>query len=46
MKKTNKDFNKDTFKGNIGKIDQKMQKDRYAPVYNKKVGIENGKLID
>ncbi len=35
MIKTIKDFNKDTFKWDIGKIDQKMQKDRYAPVYNK-----------
>ena len=31
---------------NLGKIDQKMQKDRYTPIYNRQVGIVNGKLIN
>lgn len=31
---------------NVGKIDQKVQKERYAPVYNKDVGIgSDGKLM-
>jgi hypothetical protein len=49
LKSYTKEFNdnkKDNkFKWNLGKIDQKMQAERYSPLYNKNVGIENNKMI-
>lgn len=45
MNATEKGFDPKKFKWNLGKIDQKLQKDRYSPVYNKFVGIIGNKLI-
>ncbi len=39
------DFKNPNWKWNVGIIDQKIQKQRYTPLYNKHAGIENGKLI-
>lgn len=40
------DFSKDTFAWKIGKIDQKIQKQRYTPIYSATVGVEDGKFIN
>lgn len=45
MKQQFPEYNKATFKWGLGKIDQKMQKERYTPIYDQNVGIENGKLL-
>lgn len=34
------------FKWDVGKIDQKLQKERYTPVYNKEVGVDHESLVD
>lgn len=39
-------FDSKTYKWSLGKIDQKLQKERYTPIYRESAGIENGKLID
>lgn len=45
LKKKFPNFDKKQFKWNLGKIDQKMQSQRYTPLYNPKAGIVNNKLI-
>lgn len=34
------------FKWNVGKIDIKVQKERYTPIYVQTAGVEQGKLIN
>jgi hypothetical protein len=34
------------FRWNIGKIDVKIQKERYTPIYRREVGIENGRFVN
>lgn len=34
------------FEWKVGDIDKQKQKERYAPVYNKNVGLERGKLLN
>lgn len=34
-----------TFKWEIGKIDQLYHRERYTPIYDQNVGVENGRLI-
>jgi hypothetical protein len=35
-----------TFKWEIGKIDQLYHRERYTPIYDPDVGVENGRLIN
>lgn len=34
------------FVWDVGKIDQKLQKERYTPVYNEEAGVKDGKLVN
>jgi len=34
------------FKWGLGKIDQKLQKERYTPIYRSSAGIQNKRLIN
>ncbi len=38
-------YNQNTFDWDIGKIDVKLQTERYSPLYNKNVGIKGNKLV-
>jgi hypothetical protein len=35
-----------TFKWEIGKIDKLYHRERYTPIYDQNVGVENGSLIN
>ena len=39
-------YKDEKFKWEVGKIDQKLQKERYTPIYNQNAGFENGKLVN
>ena len=38
-------FDEKTFKWDVGKIDQKIQVERYTPIYRANVGVEDAKLV-
>ncbi len=42
----NKYGKKQDFSWKIGEIDKKLQKERYTPIYNKNVCVEDGQLVD
>ena len=48
LKKQHPDFSENKkdnkFKWSLGKIDQKMQQERYSPLYNKLAGLVGNKL--
>ena len=45
MKSKFPEYQRDKFKWNMGKIDQKVQKERYTPIYREDAGIINGRLM-
>ncbi len=38
-------FDRNKFDWDIGKIDMKLQAERYSPLYNKDVGIKGNKFL-
>jgi hypothetical protein len=40
-----KTVKKADFSWNVGKIDLRLQKERYTPIYNRDACVEDGKLI-
>ncbi len=39
-------YDEKSFKWDIGKIDQLYHRERYTPIYDQRIGIENGRLVN